>query len=94
MVMALTQGFKKGTIIISQGKGSVEERYKTDIEIKKILHDILRSNTLGIRNSSTSGGKNHILSGPARYETAVNLEGGILGVIFFSYKELFSEFCH
>jgi len=94
MVMVLTQGFKKGAIITGQGKRSVEERYKTGMELKKILHSILRSNILRIRNSSTSGAKNHILNGLIGHETAINSEGGILRVIFFSYKEVFSEFCH
>jgi len=64
------------------------------MELKNILHGILRSNILRIRNSSTSGAKNHILNGPVGHETTINSEGGILRVIFFSYKELFSEFCH
>jgi len=94
MTMVLTQSFRKNTIITGQGKSSIEGRYKAGMELKNILYGILRINILGIRNSSTSNGKNHILSGSVGHKTAVNPEDEILGAIFSDYKELFSKFCY
>jgi len=95
MAMVLTQGFRKSTIITDQDKDSIEGRYKTGMELEKILYSILRRNIFGIRNSSISNGKNYILGGSVGHKTTINpAEDEILEVIFSNYKEFFSEFCY
>jgi len=59
--------------------------------LKKVLHSVLRKNTLRIRHSGVDSSKNLILSIPVRHKSAIDPEGGILEVILLSYKKLFSK---
>jgi len=64
------------------------------VTLKQVLHGVLRKNTLRIRHSGVNSSKNLILSGPVRHKSAIDSEGGILGVILLSYKKLFSKLCY
>ena len=65
-----------------------------DVILKKVLHGVLRKNTLRIKHSSVDSSKNIILSGLVRHKSAVDPEGRILEVILLSYKKLFSKLCY
>ena len=86
--MIPTQGLRKSAIIASRDNGSLKEKNKVDMELKKNLYTFLRKKTIWIQYCGANSGKCLILNG------LVNLKREILRIGFLSNQEFLGKLYH